>query len=48
MTINSAAKTFSITGWKIGYVLAPPDLTEALGGYTNSSTFAARLPSRKP
>lgn len=30
LTIGSAGKTFSVTGWKIGWVLAPQDLTHAL------------------
>ncbi|MBN1225899.1 MAG: aminotransferase class I/II-fold pyridoxal phosphate-dependent enzyme [Deltaproteobacteria bacterium] len=28
--ISSTAKTFSMTGWKIGYVLASPELTKAV------------------
>ena len=28
--ISSTAKTFSMTGWKIGYVIASPDLTRAV------------------
>ena len=44
VTINSAAKTFSITGWKVGYVLAPPDLTEALRRVHQFVTFCAVAP----
>lgn len=44
VTINSAAKTFSITGWKIGYVLAPPDLTEALRRLHQFVTFCSAAP----
>lgn len=29
-TISSTAKTFSMTGWKIGYVVAAPKITEAV------------------
>lgn len=44
VTINSAAKTFSITGWKVGYVLAPPDLTEALRRVHQFVTFCTAAP----
>ncbi|MCB9641317.1 MAG: aminotransferase class I/II-fold pyridoxal phosphate-dependent enzyme [Myxococcales bacterium] len=30
LTISSAGKTFSVTGWKVGWVIAPEDLTHAL------------------
>ena len=30
VTIGSAGKTFSVTGWKIGWVCAPPQLTNAV------------------
>lgn len=30
VTLGSAGKTFSVTGWKIGWAVAPPDLSEAL------------------
>jgi N-succinyldiaminopimelate aminotransferase len=30
VSISSAGKTFSVTGWKIGWVLAPPPLLEAV------------------
>jgi aspartate/methionine/tyrosine aminotransferase len=44
VTINSNAKTFSITGWKVGYVLAPPDLTEALRRIHQFVTFCSVAP----
>jgi aspartate/methionine/tyrosine aminotransferase len=44
MTISSAAKTFSITGWKVGYVLAPPDLTEAFRRIHQFVTFCSSAP----
>jgi len=30
VTISSGGKTFSFTGWKIGWVCAPPELTDAV------------------
>ncbi len=30
LTLSSLSKTFSFTGWRIGWVLAPPDLTRAV------------------
>jgi len=30
VTISSHGKTFSFTGWKIGWAIAPPDLTNAI------------------
>lgn len=47
VTINSASKTFSVTGWKIGYVLAPPDLTEALRRIHQFVTFCSAAPMQE-
>jgi aspartate/methionine/tyrosine aminotransferase len=30
VTISGASKTFSVTGWRIGWTLAPPGLTDAI------------------
>jgi N-succinyldiaminopimelate aminotransferase len=30
ITVSSAGKTFSLTGWKIGWVCAPPELVSAV------------------
>lgn len=30
LTVSSLSKTFSFTGWRIGWVIAPPDLTRAV------------------
>ncbi len=30
LVVSSTAKTFSMTGWKVGYVVAPPRLTRAV------------------
>lgn len=44
VTISSASKTFCVTGWKVGYVLAPPDLTEALRRVHQFVTFCSAAP----
>ncbi|MEO8285605.1 MAG: methionine aminotransferase [Chloroflexota bacterium] len=44
VTISSASKTFSVTGWKAGYVLAAPDLTEALRRVHQFVTFCSAAP----
>ncbi|HEX9990457.1 MAG TPA: methionine aminotransferase [Chloroflexia bacterium] len=44
VTINSVAKTFSVTGWKVGYILAPPDLSEAIRRIHQFVTFASASP----
>jgi aspartate/methionine/tyrosine aminotransferase len=44
ITINSTGKTFSMTGWKIGYAIASPDLTTAVRGAHQFITFATSTP----
>ena len=44
VTINSGGKTFSLTGWKIGYVVAPPHLTDAVRAAHQFITFATATP----
>jgi N-succinyldiaminopimelate aminotransferase len=39
ITIGSAGKTFSVTGWKIGWVCAPADLTTAVRTVKQFLTF---------
>ncbi|MBW1799754.1 MAG: aminotransferase class I/II-fold pyridoxal phosphate-dependent enzyme [Deltaproteobacteria bacterium] len=42
--ISSTAKTFSMTGWKIGYVIAAPDLTRAVRMSHQFVTFCGQSP----
>jgi aspartate/methionine/tyrosine aminotransferase len=42
--LSSAGKTFSLTGWKIGWALAPPDLSEAIRRVHQFVTFASATP----
>jgi len=44
VTINSTGKTFSLTGWKIGYVTAPADLARAVATAHQFVTFAVATP----
>ena len=44
MTINSTGKTFSMTGWKIGFAIAPAELSRSLRGTHQFITFATATP----
>jgi len=44
VTISSTAKTFSMTGWKIGYALAPPEATQAIRRMHQFILFAVATP----
>jgi aspartate/methionine/tyrosine aminotransferase len=49
ITLDSMGKTFSVTGWKVGWAIAPPQLTAAMRGvhqfvtFTNSAPFQEAL-----
>ncbi|HEU4406608.1 MAG TPA: aminotransferase class I/II-fold pyridoxal phosphate-dependent enzyme [Polyangiaceae bacterium] len=44
ITVSSMSKTFSLTGWRVGWALAPPDLSAALRCVHQFATFAAPTP----
>ena len=44
VTMNSTGKTFSLTGWKIGYATAPAELSRALATAHQFVTFAVATP----
>jgi aspartate/methionine/tyrosine aminotransferase len=44
LTINSTGKTFSLTGWKIGYAVGPADLSAALRSAHQWITFSTATP----
>jgi N-succinyldiaminopimelate aminotransferase len=44
ITISSFGKTFSLTGWKIGWAAAPPRLTAAVRAAHQFVTFATATP----
>ena len=44
VTISSAGKTYSVTGWKIGWMCAPPELTAAVRTAKQFMTFTNGTP----
>lgn len=44
ITIGSAGKTLSVTGWKIGWITAPAELVTAVTGVKQWLTFASGAP----
>jgi len=44
VTVDSIGKTFSVTGWKIGWAIAAPALTAAIRGVHQFVTFANATP----
>ena len=46
VTVSSAGKLFSMTGWKVGWVYGPPDLVQGVLGAHQFVTFAVHHPSQ--
>jgi N-succinyldiaminopimelate aminotransferase len=44
VTVSSMGKTFSLTGWKIGWIIAPPPLRDAVQRAHQFVTFATASP----
>jgi aspartate/methionine/tyrosine aminotransferase len=44
VTISGASKTFSVTGWRIGWIIAPEDLTAAIRKVHDFLTVGAPAP----
>lgn len=44
LTLSSLGKTFSLTGWKVGWGIGPPDLTAGLRAAHQFVTFAVATP----
>jgi aspartate/methionine/tyrosine aminotransferase len=44
VTINGISKTYSLTGWRIGYTIAPPPLTDAIRKVHDFLTVGAPAP----
>jgi len=44
ITISGLSKTFSVTGWRVGTIIAPPELTEAIRKVHDFLTVGAPAP----
>ncbi len=44
VVVNSLSKTYSVTGWRVGYAIAPPDITSAIRKVHDFLTVGAAHP----
>jgi len=44
ITINGLSKTYSVTGWRVGYTIAPPEITSAIRKVHDFLTVGAAAP----
>ncbi|MCA1613122.1 MAG: aminotransferase class I/II-fold pyridoxal phosphate-dependent enzyme [Acidobacteria bacterium] len=44
VVVNSMSKTYSVTGWRVGYCVAPPDITSAVRKVHDFLTVGAAAP----
>ncbi len=44
VVVNSLSKTYSVTGWRVGYCIAPPDITNAIRKVHDFLTVGAANP----
>ncbi len=44
ITINGMSKTYSVTGWRVGYAIAPPEVTNAIRKMHDFLTVGAAAP----
>jgi aminotransferase len=47
LVVNSMSKTYSVTGWRVGYVLAPADVTGAVRKVHDFLTVGAAAPLQR-
>ena len=47
VTINGLSKTYSVTGWRVGYILASPELTGAIRKVHDFLTVGAPAPLQR-
>ena len=45
--VNSLSKTYSVTGWRVGYCIAPPDITNAIRKVHDFLTVGAAAPLQR-
>ena len=46
ITVNSAAKKFSVTGWKLGWCVGPSNIIEAIHFVTRGQTWCQSTPTQ--
>ncbi|MCC7195197.1 MAG: pyridoxal phosphate-dependent aminotransferase [Gemmatimonadaceae bacterium] len=46
VVVDGVAKAFAMTGWRIGWSVAPPELTRAMTAFQSHTTFSASAPSQ--
>ena len=44
IVVNGMSKTFSVTGWRVGYIIAPPNMTGAIRKMHDFVTVGAPAP----
>ncbi|MDQ3854976.1 MAG: aminotransferase class I/II-fold pyridoxal phosphate-dependent enzyme, partial [Chloroflexota bacterium] len=44
VVVNGLSKTYSVTGWRVGYAIAPPDITDAIRKVHDFVTVGAAAP----
>lgn len=44
ITVNAMSKTYAVTGWRVGWTIAPPELTQAIRKVHDFLTIAAPAP----
>jgi aspartate/methionine/tyrosine aminotransferase len=44
ITVNAMSKTYAVTGWRVGWTIAPPELTRAIRKVHDFLTIAAPAP----
>lgn len=47
VVVNSMSKTYSVTGWRVGYCIAPPDITAAVRKVHDFLTVGAAAPLQR-
>src|SRR5262245_18390729 len=44
VVVNSMSKTYSVTGWRVGYCIAPPEITSGIRKVHDFLTVGAAAP----